>query len=320
MKRLIIAGALLVLSCSLFAKYPGDSTEAIADILRRMDSIESSLHYKTGKIMLQGGTISVNVPAGFKFLESAEAKYVVEDLWGNPPDGTAPLGLLMPANASPLTGESYAFIVTYDNLGYVKDDDASDINYDDLLKEIKETNIKSNEERAKQQLSTMNIVGWAARPYYDKDKKVLHWAKEYSVTGETDHTLNYDVRILGRKGVLTLQAVAPMDQLDSVNAHINDVLAMVAFTDGNRYSDFDSGTDDVAAWTIGGLVAGKILAKVGFFAVILKFFKFIILGLAVAGVAIWRFITGRRKKRAEDEYVYEPATVPHNTDTEIPKV
>ena len=38
-------------------------------------------------------------------------------------------------------------------------------------------------------------------------------------------------------------------------------------------ADFDSKIDNVAAWTIGGLVAGKVLAKAGFFAIILKFIK-----------------------------------------------
>ena len=111
-----------------------------------------------------------------------------------------------------------------------------------------------------------------------------------------------------------------MDQLDSVNAHINDVLAMVNFTEGNRYSDFDSSTDNVAAWTIGGLVAGKVLAKVGFFAVILKFLKFIIAGVVLAGGAIWRFVTGRRKKKEEEaQYQYQPEVVPVETDTNAPQ-
>ncbi|RYF96356.1 MAG: DUF2167 domain-containing protein, partial [Chitinophagaceae bacterium] len=150
----------------------------------------------------------------------------------------------------------------------------------------------------------------------DKDKKVLHWAKEYSIPGQESNTLNYDIRILGRKGVLTLQAVSDISQLDSVNNHIGDVLSMVSFSDGNKYAEFDSSTDDVAAWTIGGLVAGKVLAKVGFFAVILKFGKFILLGLAVAGGAIWRFITGRRKK--EEEFVYEPQPVIEETTPQQP--
>src|SRR5687768_2677521 len=95
--------------------------------------------------------------------------------------------------------------------------------------------------------------------------------------------------------------------LDTVNKNLDNVLSMVAFNTGNKYSDFDSKTDDVAAWTIGGLVAGKVLAKVGFFAIILKYLKLILLGLAALGGGIFKFFKGRKKK---EDHVYEPAPQP----------
>ena len=178
------------------------------------------------------------------------------------------------------------------------------------MKEIKEGQAKANEERKKLGLETMEIVGWAAKPSYDKKRKLLYWAKEFKVSGQDEHSLNYDIKILGRKGVLTLSALATMSQIDSVNRNLDGVLSMVAFNSGHKYSDFNSKTDDIAAWTIGGLVAGKILAKAGFFALILKNIKLVLLGLAAFGGGIWRFITGRRKK--EEEFVYQPEPNPNN--------
>jgi len=297
----------------LFAKEPGDTLQMIENELKRLDSIESSFSYQTGKIEIGSGIATINVPSTFKYLGPSEAKYVIEDLWGNP-KSDAPLGMLFPANTNATDAGGYAFIIQFENMGYVKDADADKIDYDDLLKDLKESSVKENEERKKQNVFTMDLLGWAAKPYYDKNTKVLHWAKEYSIPGAEQHTLNYDIRILGRKGVLTLQAVSAMDQLDSVNSHIGDVLGMVNFKEGNRYSDFDSKTDEVAAWTIGGLVAGKVLAKVGFFAVIMKFLKFIIIGIALAGGAIWKFIAGKRKKQEELEYQPQPV-VEDNTTT-----
>jgi uncharacterized membrane-anchored protein len=72
------------------------------------------------------------------------------------------------------------------------------------------------------------------------------------------------------------------------------MLNSVEFNQGNKYSDFNPSVDKVAAWTIGGLVAGKVLAKVGLFAVILKFGKLIVFGLVAAGGTIWKYITGRK--------------------------
>ena len=77
--------------------------------------------------------------------------------------------------------------------------------------------------------------------------------------------------------------------------------------DGNRYADFDSNVDEVAAWTIGGLVAGKVLAKAGFFAFVLKFIKPILLLLGAGGMAVWRWFTGR-KKEEETAFAEAPPT------------
>jgi uncharacterized membrane-anchored protein len=97
------------------------------------------------------------------------------------------------------------------------------------------------------------------------------------------------VRILGRKGVLIFNAVAQPAQLAAVKASIPGLLANVSFAKGQQYSDYSAGIDEVAAYSIGGLVAGKVLAKVGFFAIILKFWKLSLLALGGAWAAIKRF-------------------------------
>jgi uncharacterized membrane-anchored protein len=307
-------------SISVWAKSPDDSLQKlIIEQNKRMDSIESTLHYKTGKIDLGAGIASINVPANFKFLDAGEARHVITDLWGNPPSNKDPLGLLFPANSGATDPGSYAFIIQFDDMGYVKDSDADKIDYDDVLKDLKKGSAIDNIERKKLGLYTMDLIGWAAKPYYDKQRKVLHWAKEFSVSGKEENALNYDIRVLGRKGVLILQAVSDMSELDSVNNHINEVLGMVSFNDGHRYSDFNSNTDNVAAWTVGGLVAGTVLAKAGFFVIILKFLKLIVIGIGLLGAAIWRFITGRKKK-TEEELAYQPKASPENDTNTNPSL
>ncbi len=298
--RLCLFIAALFATSLLHAKEIDDSTKLLIETIRKkMDSIESTLQYKTGTLSLANGIASISIPEGYRFLETADAKFVLEELWGNPPSGQSILGLLFPATSAATDPDGYTFVVSYEAMGYVKDNDAGKIDYNELLTELKKNSAEDNKERQRLNLTTMDLVGWATQPYYDKDKKILYWAKEFSIPDEEENTLNYDIRVLGRKGVLVLQAIAGMSALDTVNAHIGDVLQMVSFTKGNTYADFDSKTDDVAAWTIGGLVAGKILAKAGFFAVILKFIKPILIGLALAGGVVWRYITGRRKKEEE---------------------
>jgi uncharacterized membrane-anchored protein len=160
----------------------------------------------------------------------------------------------------------------------------------------------ANAERQKLGYDQLHLVGWASKPFYDKENKVLHWAKELDVDGSEEHTLNYDVRVLGRKGVLSLNAVASIKDLEEVRKNVPAILKMSNFEAGYKYSEFNPDIDEVAAWTIGGLVAGKILAKAGLFVVLIKFWKLIALAIAGAGGSIWRFITGRRK---QDDYSVE---------------
>lgn len=54
------------------------------------------------------------------------------------------MGIILPETASPFTDSSYAFVVSYDPMGYVKDADAKDINHDDLLAEIQKSEVEEN--------------------------------------------------------------------------------------------------------------------------------------------------------------------------------
>jgi uncharacterized membrane-anchored protein len=97
--------------------------------------------------------------------------------------------------------------------------------------------------------------------------------------------------MLGRKGVLELNAIASIDQFQEIDAQTPEILGMVDFKEGNRYADFDPKVDKVATYGLATLVAGGALvaaAKLGFLKVIwlaiLAAKKFIIIGfIAVVG-------------------------------------
>jgi uncharacterized membrane-anchored protein len=197
--------------------------------------------------------------------------------------------MLLPKDKGPLDEHSWAYIIQYDPMGYVKDDDANDIDYADLLTDMQKDLEESNPERQKAGYEPAYLLGWGATPYYDKSQHALHWAKLLRFGSGGDSTLNYNVRLLGRKGVLVLNAVASPAQLPEIKASIPGILANVGFAKGQQYTDYNAGLDEVAAYTIGGLVAGKVLAKVGFFAIILKFWKLGILALGGLWAAIKRF-------------------------------
>ena len=113
-----------------------------------------------------------------------------------------------------------------------------------------------------------------------------------------ENTLNYDIRVLGRKGVLSFNAVASMQQLPMIQDRMQDVLGFAQFTAGNTYTDFNPSVDKLAAYGIGALIAGKIAVKVGFFKLLLggllALKKFIIIGLAALAVLL-RKLFGRKR-------------------------
>lgn len=300
--------ALLLTTLGLSAAVPAkDSLEIYQQQIDHfVDSLKAAQKFETGLIHLPGGKAEIKVPAGFKFLGMEQSKYVLTEIWGNPPSSAENvLGMIFPEKSDIFSEGSYVFIVEFDEMGYVKDDDAESIDYDKMLKNMQEDEKATNEERKKNGYPALHFVGWAQKPYYDKDKKVLHWAKEIKFSdSEGANTLNYDVRILGRHGVLSMNAVCSMDELPLVKANIDKVLNMATFTEGNAYQDFDPKIDKIAAWTIGGLVAGKILAKVGIFAVIVKFlaagWKFIAVGFFALVAYLKNLFSRRRKEKSID--------------------
>lgn len=270
------------------------SQEMPEDYALQIDSIERSFTYQHDTIQLRNGIGKIIVPDGFKYLDAEQSERVLVDLWGNPQSTDMTLGMILPEELGVMSDSGYVFNIQYDEIGYVEDGDADDIDYDALLVEMQGETEEANKERSEAGYEPISIIGWAAPPYYDKERKILHWAKELQFGNAPEHTLNYNIRVLGRRGVLVLNAISTMPNMVWVKQDLHHVLNIVQFNDGYQYKDFDPSVDEVAGWTIGGLVAGKVLAKVGFFAVLLKFWKFIAIG-AIALVRIfWSRIRGRK--------------------------
>lgn len=261
-----------------------DTTQSLSNV-----EFLDSLNPQSGKITLPNAIATLNLPNTFEYLSPESTEKLLVNGWGNPP-GNKTLGMVIPADVNPLGPDGWGVIISYDEDGHVSDADADDINYDDLLVKMKEDNKEANKERKKQGYDAMSLIGWAKPPHYNKATHKFYWAKEYASDQYDEHTLNYNIRVLGRKGVLVLNAVAGMNQLSHVEDEMPELLAVTDFTKGNRYQDFNKKTDHVAEYGLAALVAGGVAAKLGIFAklfaLLLAFKKVIIVGLVVAGGAL----------------------------------
>lgn len=279
-----VACAWALVTGPVLAQGDSDARAAVQQFL-------GSLTYEDGiaKVPEAGATIKLN--HGFRYLAAADARRVLEDLWGNPPDASV-LGLIVPGTPGLADDHGWAVVVTYSDDGHVSDEDAAGIDYAELLQDMQASTADENEARKEQGYPTVDLVGWAAAPRYDAASKKLHWAKELAFDGSSDHTLNYDIRVLGRSGYLSLNAVASHADLAAVESGMREVLDMVEFEPGHRYADFNESTDKVAAYGVAALVGGVAASKAGLFAkiglLLLKAKKLAILLVVGVGYALKR--------------------------------
>jgi uncharacterized membrane-anchored protein len=272
--RSALSAALLLVAMPAMA--PAEPfSEAFPEVYSQVDDATRSMldriDIKTGTVSLGSDIATVALPDGYYFLDPASSEVVLTELWGNPP-GASVLGMVFPRDASPLH-DTWGVTIEFDPMGYVSDEDAGQIDYDELLATMQSDTLAANPERQKAGYPAVTLAGWAEPPHYIASERALYWAKDLVFEGEAEHTLNYNIRKLGRKGVLVVTFVAGMGQLGAVSRAAPDILQMVSFTEGNRYADFIPGTDTVAAVGLGGLIAGKVLAKAGLLVAILAFLK-----------------------------------------------
>lgn len=272
---LVLAMVLLLISQAAVSEEPQPTTEQQQEYLAWAKGLWDSMERQQGEIKLLDGVATLHVPDGFYYLNPADTRKVLVDVWGNPPQSSSDtLGMLFPAGSTPFDQESWGAIIEYEEDGYVSDDDADQIDYRQLLSQMQQSTREASHERVSQGYESIELVGWAAEPFYDQQSHKLHWAKEVKFGDQpAENTLNYNIRVLGRKGVLVLNFVAGMSQKPVIDQQIDSVLAMADFDQGSRYEDFNPDLDTVAAYGIGALVAGKVAAKTGLLAAALIFLK-----------------------------------------------
>ncbi|MBK6922430.1 MAG: DUF2167 domain-containing protein [Deltaproteobacteria bacterium] len=259
---------------ALIEQGPAAASPEDRELLEAFDAaagaaFEAQLSYQHGSIALPDAGATLELGEGFRFLGPDDAERVLTEAWSNPPSDAKPLGMIVPAGMGVSARDGFGVVVTYVADGHVDDDDAEDIDYDELLAQMRTQDAADNRAREAAGLPSLTLAGWAKTPHYDAEHHRLYWARELH-TPDAPATLNYDVRVLGRTGVLSLNAVGTMDQLEQIDPAMETLLAKVTFEQGARYDDFDPDIDQVAAYGIGGLIAGKVLLKTGLLAGLFK--------------------------------------------------
>ncbi|KTF40417.1 DUF2167 domain-containing protein [Xanthomonas translucens] len=258
----------------------------------------ASLHFQDGHIEVPQAKVHFDLNHDFRYLGKDDARQVLETYWGNPPDDSM-LGMIVPRQPALDEQGSWAVVVTYADDGYVSDEDASKIDYKNMLADMQKQTREENTPRKEAGYESVDLLGWAVPPRYDAATKKLYWARELAFQGSPGHTLNYDIRLLGRHGYLSLNAIAGMDALPQVRAGMQQLLPMAEFDSGARYADHNPSTDKIASYGLATLIGGGLAAKAGLFAklglLLAKAWKLVALGgMALVG-GIGKLFSGRKR-------------------------
>lgn len=285
-----LVAAMLVAMTAVAKDAPADPSPGI---LPALVQFEKGLHKQSGDVAVPGVQAVLHLGQDYYFLGADEAKKVLTDVWGNPPDTVGDvLGLVLPKDKT-VIDTVWGAVVTYEPSGYVADDDAKTADYDQVLADVRSGEQERNAERAKAGFPASHLVGWAQPPSYDQGRHTLIWARDFRVDGEKADSLNYDVRLLGRSGVLSLNMVSDMAHLPEVRTAAAGFGRAAEFVRGHAYADFDPNLDKKAEYGLAGLVAAGVgvaaAKKLGFLAIALGLGKKLIVLVVIAAGVVGRF-------------------------------
>lgn len=285
MKRITLAACMAVAGC-LSAIAPAAAQEP-----QEQDNPVAQLPWQVGPSVGKiGNRATIKVPEGYAFLDAAGSRRLNE-LLENPPAGVDEYTF------APETLDWIAFF-GFNEIGYVKDDETLDP--DAMLDSIREGVKYGNKERRDRGWDTLRLVGWSAKPQYDTQLNALAWAILLENEASGSKVVNYNTRLLGRKGVMEVTVVSDPETLDAAIADFKSMVPGYGFAAGEKYTEFKAG-DHVAEIGLAALITGgaaAIATKKGWLAAIgialAKFWKLLIIGIAGIGIAIRKFF-GRDK-------------------------
>ena len=250
-----------------------------------------------GPVQARLGTMAeVGVPEGRVFLEASAAKELLS-AWGNIPSGRE-LGAIVDSEFLRKPGLPAVFF-EFDAIGFVKDDEKDDLDADAILEGLRKNQEAGNVARKERGYSTLTLTGWQTPPRFDDTTKNLEWGIAVQ-DSEGTQSINYDVRLLGRNGVMNASLLCNPEAFAGAQPLLRSAIGNFRYLEQHRYGDYQKG-DKLAEYGLIGLIGGGGLlaaGKLGFFKLLGKFWKFVAAGVAALVVAIKKLFGGGSSNRS----------------------
>jgi len=276
------------------------SSAAQEDVVARQraatEKLLKELNRQTGTIPIAAAKADLNLGDRYYFVGPEQSRTILVDIWRNPPaSANGVLGMVFPKGKS-FVDDTWSAVITFEDTGYVSDDDAKTIDYNEMLANMKASDEAQAPDIRAQGYPAGILQRWAQAPTYDAGQHSLVWARDIKFDDMPEDSLNYDIRILGREGVLSMNILASMSQLDEVREAAKAFGGVGSFRTGARYADYNASTDKKAEYGLAGLVAAggaaAVAKKVGLLAILAKFGKFLLIGVIALFAGFRNFIGG----------------------------
>lgn len=242
---------------------------------------------------LVGSHSSLTLPQGYMLLTGGDAQRFMYLLNGTEFPEVEALAL------DPNTNELVWF--SYVESGYVTDDDWSELDADALLEQVKEATEAANEERRKNGISALHVVGWVERPRFDAEARIAYWTIQANDEAAGELRNAKAVR-LSRHGYHEVVWAGDSASYSNAAATLGDMLKAHTYDPGFRYADFATG-DKLAGFGIASLVAvtaggekakGLLAGLVAVALLLLKKGWFVVVAVLAGGWAAVKRFFGRR--------------------------
>jgi len=261
-------------------------TPAFAQEAEQEPGIVDQLNWQLGPgVGDLGGIAQIDIPEGYLFVDGDDTRVLMEAMQ-NPINGEE-VGFLAPE------AMDWFIVFEFSDVGYVADDEKGSLDSAAMLKSIQEATEEGNKERVRRGWATFTVLGWQQAPRYNEATHNLEWAIHGESGGEP--VINWNTRLLGRGGVMSVTLVADPETLEGILPQFNERLAMFTYKDGHRYAEYKEG-DKLAKYGLSALVVGGAAAVAVKSGALKWLWKVLVVGAVAVGGVFKKFFSGRKEQ------------------------
>ncbi len=204
---------------------------------------ENGVSTRTGAFSIDEAPVELNLPDGFMYLDANTTKEILIS-WGNEASSIENvIGMIVPEDTPYVQDAEKAWILSYNDIGHVKDSKASNMGFKWIIKGLHNSDKYKN-----------TRIDWAWQPKYDIQHHRLSLPLMY-ITG-TDTFLNHSQFIFGNNGMIRVMPIVPLSDLKWLYDNDELINNSIGFTPRARYEDFDSTTQAYAYNSVSAFLRG----------------------------------------------------------------